>query len=304
MVMHTCKIYRVHVKIQHLRNATTLVTLGEHVLLVDPMLAEVGTLPGFKQFGPGARTQRNPLVPLPSGTDEALAAVTAVLVTHEHPDHFDQAGLDWTRARGLPVWASPIDAPSLRRKQLDVHELHDGALGMRVELIPAKHGRGLVAWLMGPVAGCYLAHEGEPSLLFTSDAVLTDALLEAVERLQPEVIVAPAGAANFGVGPDILFSVDELVTLIRRTKASVVLDHLEAIDHCPTTRAQLRRRLELEGLAARVYVPEDGEVLHFERDPGRASPQVRASEPRPGLQKWLTAKFAGTRASDGARSSH
>lgn len=296
MVMHSCKSYRIGVKLQHLRNATTIVTLGRHVLLVDPMLAAPGTLPGFKQFGPGARTRRNPLVSLPPATDAALATVTAVLVTHEHPDHFDQAGLDWARARGLPVWASPIDAPSLRRKGLDVHVLRDGALGMRVEVVPARHGRGLVAWLMGPVSGCYLAHPGEPSLLFTSDAVLTDALLDAIERLQPEVVVAPAGAANFGIGPDILFSVDELVTLIRRTPATThfVLNHLEAIDHCPTTRADLRGRIAAEGLAGRVHVPDDGARLEFASTRERPLERVRTDAPTPGFQKWLTGKFAGT----------
>lgn len=292
--MHQRKPYRIAVKIHHLRNATTLVTLGEHVLFVDPMLAAVGTLPGFKQFGPGAGTRRNPLVPLPPGADVLLAAATAVLVTHEHPDHLDQAGLDWVRARRLPVWASPVDAPSLRRKGLDVHVLRDGALGMRVELVPTRHGRGLVGWLMGPVGGCYLAHPGEPTLLLTSDAVLGDALLAAVDRLQPDVILAPAGAANFGVGPDILFSLDELVALARHASGQLVFDHLEAIDHCPTTREQLRRRMADEGLGARVHVPDDGELLEF-RASGRPHPPVREHAAAPGLQKWLTAKLAGTR---------
>ncbi len=56
------------------------------------------------------------------------------------------------------------------------------------------------------------------------------------------------GAANIGVGSDILFSVEEFVTLIKRTSGEVVLNHLEAIDHCPTTRDGLRQRIKAEGL--------------------------------------------------------
>lgn len=280
-------------KIRHLRNATALLTLGDHRLLIDPMLAGPGTFPGFKLFGGGRRP--NPLVPLPADTDAALATVTGVLITHEHPDHLDKAGIRWIQSRALPVWASPMDAPNLRKKGLDVHVLGDGALGLTVEIVPTKHGRGLLGWMMGPVSGCYLAHPDEPSLYLTSDAILTDALLSAVDRLRPDVIVAPAGAANMGAGGDILFSVDELVTLIRRAPGQVVLNHLEALDHCPTTREALRERMHAEGLTARVHIPEDGETLHFDRPttPTHAHPRPH-TDPRPGFQKWVTAHFTMT----------
>ncbi|QRK04883.1 MBL fold metallo-hydrolase [Archangium violaceum] len=279
-------------KIRHLRNATTLLTLGTHRLLVDPMLARQGTLPGFKFFGGGRRP--NPLVALPPDTFALLEEVTGVLITHEHPDHLDAAGLRWIREHGLPVWASRVDAPNLGKKRLDVHELEDGALGMAVEIIPARHGRGLLSWLMGPVSGYYLAHPDEPSVYITSDAVLTDGVLEAVERLQPDVIIAPAGAANMGVGGDILFSVDELVTLVRRAPGRVVLNHLEALDHCPTTRDALRERMKAEGLLAKVHIPEDGEEMHFERPDTLPHPRPKVGASRaPGFQKWVTARLMG-----------
>ncbi|MDC3962756.1 MBL fold metallo-hydrolase [Polyangium jinanense] len=249
-------------KIHHLRSATLLLTLGEHRLLVDPMLGDAGSMPGFKFFGGGRRP--NPLVPLPPETKACLDQATGVILTHVHPDHLDTAGKEWIRARGLPVWASRKDVPSLKRKGLDARELRDGALGMAVEVIPAKHGRGLSGWLMGPVSGYHLAHPGEPSVYMTSDAVLTEDLLAALDRLRPDVVIAPAGSANFGLG-DILFSVDELVTLARRAPKDVVLNHLEALDHCPTTRAALGKRMAAEGLAARVHIPSDGEALHFEK---------------------------------------
>ncbi len=280
-------------KIRQIRNATLLLTLGEHRLLVDPMLSDPGALSGFKLFGGGRRA--NPLVPLPADSAAWMDTATGVLITHEHPDHIDGPGIAWIKARGLPVWSSSIDADNLRRKGLAVQVLQDGALGMAVESIPTRHGHGLIGWLMGPVSGYFLAHPGEPSVYLTSDAVLTDDLLAAVDRLHPDVIVAPAGAANFGAGRDILFSVDELVALTRRAAGTVVFNHLEAVDHCPTTRAGLRTRMAAEGLAARVHVPEDGEQLELAQPAGsrHAAPRPAAAN-GPGLQKWLTAKFAGT----------
>jgi hypothetical protein len=185
-----------------------------------------------------------------------------------------------------------VDAPNFRKKGFDVHELRDGALGMAVELIPARHGRGWLSWVLGPVSGYYLAHPDEPSVYLTSDAVLTEEVLDAVDRLQPDVIIAPAGAANMGVGGDILFSVDELVTLVRRAPGRVVLNHLEALDHCPTTREGLRARMKSEGLLGKVHIPEDGEELHFARPDTlpHVLPMAGASR-GPGLQKWVTARL-------------
>lgn len=277
-------------EIQQLRNATMLVSFGPHRLLVDPMLADVGAMPGFKMFGGGRK--RNPLIPTPPQTTEALARATGVLITHEHPDHFDLAGRAWTKTARLPVWANRMDVPRLRRKGLDARVLEDGGLDVELEIIPSRHGRGLLGWMLGPVAGYYLAAEGEPSLYITGDSILTDSVRDAVERLQPDVIVAPAGAANMGIGGDILFSVDELVELARLAPADVVFNHLEALDHCPTTRTGLRERMRVEGLSDRVHVPEDGDVLEFD-SPSKYRPRTRAVALQPGLQKWMTSPLAG-----------
>ena len=274
----------------HLRNATALLEVGEHVLLIDPMLARAGTAPPFKLFG---ERRKNPLVELPDGADAALDRATAVVVTHEHPDHIDKAAIRWIKKRGLPVWASRIDAANLRRKGLDVQVLDEGLLGWPTEIVPAQHGRGLLAWLLGPVSGLYVEPPGEPSMFLTSDAVLTDQLLETVERLQPDVIVAPAGTANMGLG-DILFSVDELVTLVWAAPGQVVFNHLEALDHCGTTRAALRDRLQCEGLLERVWIPEDGEAKHLDVAPSRSASLARRYTRTPDLQKWVTSLYTMT----------
>jgi L-ascorbate metabolism protein UlaG (beta-lactamase superfamily) len=282
------------VKIQHLRNATLVISAGNHRLLVDPMLSKPGTMPGFKMIGGGRRN--NPLVPLPDGTDSVLDSVTGVIVTHEHPDHFDKPACSWIRERHLPVWANAVDVPNLKRKGLDVRELSTGQLDLvGMEVVRSKHGKGLLGWLMGPVAGYYLAFADEPSLYLTGDTILTEQVLEAVERLQPDIIVAPAGAANMGLGGDILFSVDELVQLIRKANGTVILNHLEALDHCPTTREELKKRMAFEGLQDGVRVPEDGEEIVVNTNSStKVASTLQSRKERPGMQKWITAMFAGS----------
>ncbi|MEM6296745.1 MAG: MBL fold metallo-hydrolase [Myxococcota bacterium] len=277
-------------EIQQLRSATMLVSIGPHRLLVDPMLADVGAMPGFKMFGGGRRP--NPLVPLPAQTTAALERATGVLITHEHPDHFDLAGRAWTKRSELPVWGNRMDVPRLRRKGLDARPVEDGGLNLQVEVVPSRHGRGLLGWFLGPVAGYYLAAPGEPSLYITGDSILTDNVRDAIERLAPDVVVAPAGSANMGIGGDILFSTDELLELAKLAPGAVVFNHLEALDHCPTTREGLRARMQAAGLADRVHVPEDGETLRFTHaSEHRATPRPTALSP--GLQKWMTSPLAG-----------
>ncbi|MCK6521692.1 MBL fold metallo-hydrolase [Myxococcota bacterium] len=276
-------------QLHHLRNATAILQLGPHRLLIDPMLSAPGVMPGFKLFGGGRR--RNPLVALPAGAEAALQDVSGVIITHEHPDHLDGPGVAWLKARGLPVWAAPTDAAALRGRGLEAEPWTDGALGLDVELIPGQHGQGALAWWMGPVAGVYLAHPDEPSVYLTSDTVLSPGVREAITRMRPDVIVAPAGAANMGLGGDILFSMDELVALAKLAPGLVIFNHLEALDHCPTTRDALRARLAAEGLAERCRVPEDGEVVHHQsrapdRPGSRGVPKLT-----PGLQKWVTGRL-------------
>lgn len=277
--------------LHQLRNATIVLELGAHRWLVDPMLARKGALPGFKMFGPGRAN--NPRVELPANADALLATVTAAVVTHEHPDHFDAAGRAFVRDRSLPVFTNRVDYAHLKSNGFDARLLSELPGDVRVEVIRARHARGALGWLLGPVCGYFIAMEGEPSVYLTGDSILCEPVLDAVDRLQPDVIVAPAGAANFGIGSDILFSVDELVTLARRSRGTMVLNHLEALDHCPTTRAALRARIAHEGLGDRVCIPEDGESVALPAPARARAVSVRAESGSPGIQKWMTARFSG-----------
>ena len=83
----------------------------------------------------------------------------------------------------------------------------------RFEVDPAWPAPLPNGWVLGPVCGFVLACPGEPSVYLVGDSILTDAVRDAVESLQPDVVVLPAGAANMGFGGDILFAVDDLVAL-------------------------------------------------------------------------------------------
>jgi hypothetical protein len=53
--------------------------------------------------------------------------------------------------------------------------------------------------------------------------------------------------------------------------------------------------MESAGISERILIPDDGEQLQFDRDSDVPPTKPHALENlKPGFQKWLTAKFAGT----------
>ena len=92
-------------EIQFVRHATLIVRYHGATLLVDPMLGDPGAIPPV-QNSPNPRP--NPLVPLPRPAPALLEGVDAVLVTHTHRDHFDDAAAALV-PKHLPLFGQPED---------------------------------------------------------------------------------------------------------------------------------------------------------------------------------------------------
>ena len=43
----------------------------------------------------------------------------------------------------------------------------------------------------------------------------------------------------------------------------MIANHLEAVNHCPTTRVKLREELEKSGLSDKVIIPIDGDIIEM-----------------------------------------
>ncbi|MBH9579143.1 MBL fold metallo-hydrolase [Inhella proteolytica] len=257
-------------QITQLRSATLVIHSGPHHILVDPMLAPRHALPPLRLLD--GRRERNPTVGLPAAAAGVLEQVTHVLITHcqkGHFDHLDRAGKAWLRERQLPVICTPHDAEYLQARGLNVQVLAPGHdqpqpfLGGRIRTLRCTHGRGLVGRLMEHGVGYFIELPAEPTLYLAGDTVLTPAIVEFLQREQPDVCVLPAGGAHFDFGGELIMGVDEVLACTRLTQGLVVANHLEALSHCPVTRAELRQAAQAAGLATRLCVPEDGETLNL-----------------------------------------
>ena len=253
-------------KIQHFRNATMVIEIDDKVILVDPMLGARGSLPPFTFFR--FKPKRNPIVDLPDHCYPILEKVTHCLITHNHPDHIDQKAEKYLIEKNIPVICSRLDEKVFRKKGLNVTQTVDywkrtDFLGGTIEGIPARHGYGFVAKPAGKVMGFYLELPNGPSVYLSSDTIYTDHVKKVLKEYKPEISVVAAGSAQFDIFKPLLMTVEDVLAFTKDAPGKVIANHLEAVNHCPTTRKDLRKLFDEQGLQNKTFVPNDGDMMEF-----------------------------------------
>ncbi|GAB5524826.1 MAG: MBL fold metallo-hydrolase [Roseivirga sp.] len=254
-------------KIHHIRNATMVIETGDKVLLIDPMLGKRGaSAPPFAVIRFKAR--RNPILDLPANAMDIVNKTTHCLITHLHPDHLDEAGMDFLKLKSIPVTCSIKDEKTLRKKGLNVTATVDywkqsDFQGGTILGIPARHGYGFVAKPMGNVMGFFIELPDEKSIYLSSDTIYTEAVDKVLKEYKPDISVVACGSAQLDVFKPLLMTMEDIVRFVKNAPSKVIANHLEAVNHCPTTRKSLREALIKEGLSEKTLIPEDGEVMEL-----------------------------------------
>lgn len=126
---------------EHIRNATGKLTYNDTTFLIDPFFAAKNSFPGFE--GTFNSQQRVPLVDLPKSVNEILNDVDAVVVTHTHPDHWDEAAAKSIN-KDTPIFVQNASDQALIQSQgfKDVRVLSDTATfeGVTLSHRNATHG--------------------------------------------------------------------------------------------------------------------------------------------------------------------
>lgn len=256
--------------IQHIRNATIIVEYAGNKFLIDPMFAEKGTLPAFGSdvgLPPAPRQdQKNPLVGLPTSIDNIIANVNAVIVTHLHLDHWDEAAIE-ALPKDIKIFAqNDEDAAEIKNagfQNIEVLQKDTVFDGIQLIKTKAEHGRGEILQHAGHTCGVIFKHADEKTLYISGDTVWYDAVQEVIENHKPEIIVLNAGDNQFLVGGSLIMGKDDVYEVVKAApNAKIVTVHMEAVNHWGLSREELKRFIN-EKEISNVLVPNDGESYSF-----------------------------------------
>lgn len=248
-----------------IRNATLKIQYAGKTILLDPMLGEKGT--EMSALG----VNLNPRVHLTMPVSEVLKGVDFVLLTHAHIDHYDPAAKRLI-SQNMPWYVQPADYDSVAVKDhfrnTTVIKENVNVGGITIIRIAGNHGRGKLGEMMGASSGYVLKADGQPTLYVMGDCVWNEVTQKAVKEHQPEYIVVNSGGAILPPmsktdGP-IIPNEAETMQIIDDCPANTrfIAVHMDAVDHCQTTRAILRNEARHHGTdMSRLIIPEDGESI-------------------------------------------
>lgn len=260
------------VKVQLIRNATVKITYADTTFLIDPMLAKKGAYPGFE--GTYRSHLRNPLVELPMPAEAVFGDVDAIIVTHTHLDHWDDAA-QALLPKDIPLFTQHEADAELIRSQgfTDVRILADTAEfgGVTLSRTGGQHGTDEMfantelAGFLGDAMGVVFEAPEHETLYLVGDTIWRNEVGQALAEYHPQVVVANAGYARVnGYDGAIIMGKEDVVRLAEQApEATVVAVHMDAINHMGQSRDELSGYVREQELEQRVEIPKDGETLIF-----------------------------------------
>jgi L-ascorbate metabolism protein UlaG (beta-lactamase superfamily) len=255
-------------KIQHIRHACMAIHSKEHKILVDPCLGPKGSLPPYTLFR--KKPKFNPVVDLPPNSESMLSQITSGLITHcryGHFDHLDKSGVRLLSQNHIPVYCNKTDETFLKRRHIKAIPLtinqKSSFLTGSITPISAKHGHGLIGKLMGSGAGYFIELPNEKSIYISGDTILTPSVRDALSDLKPDISILNAGTATLDFGKPILMTVNEQLEFMKTASNVVIAVHLDAFNHCLTSRSMLKDAVSKAGLSEKVMIPLDGELIEI-----------------------------------------
>jgi L-ascorbate metabolism protein UlaG (beta-lactamase superfamily) len=250
--------------IQFIRNATLVLHYADKKFLIDPFLSDQGAMPPF----PNTANQHlsNPTVGISTSINEIID-VDAVIVTHLHPDHFDDKAKE-VLPKEIAIFAQDKEDVEVIKGEgfQNVFSLEEESSFENVTLsrTDGEHGAGEILKQTGKVSGIAFSHPNEKTLYVAGDTLFNEDVRTAIQKHKPEIIVVNAGAAQFLEGGPITMTKENVVqTYQEAPDATIVAVHMESLNHCLLTRDELKQFIEEKDLLNKVLIPDDGQTLSF-----------------------------------------
>lgn len=247
--------------VQLVRNATLVIDYAGKKILVDPMLSPKGAIDSW------AGIQKNPTVELTMPVEEIVKNIDLVIVTHTHEDHFDKPASS-TLNKSVELIMQPADKEFFKKEGFINATVVEGQKvwnGITINRVEGKHGSGKVLEMMGKTSGFVLQAKNQPTVYIVGDTIWNEDIKKDIETFKPDYIIVNSGGAlmkDFSDTPIIMNEVQTMALIAASGKAKVIAVHMDALDHCFTTRAILKKKAsELKIGQDKLIIPEDGEKL-------------------------------------------
>ncbi len=256
-------------KITQVRNATLIIEYDNTKFLVDPWLMPKNYMEGF--VAAVNSEIRQPRVELPFEI-EKIVDVDAVIITHIHPDHWDEFA-ERSINKNLKIFVqSEIDKNYILTKGfVDVEILADDGTkynNIKLYRTPTQHGkREILKPLCDSIGmpydamGVIFKSQNEKTLYLAGDTIWCDEVKNTLGMYNPDVIILNACAATVLNGERLIMNIEDIEKVIKNAPNSIVIaSHMDTVSHLTITRDDLLKYKEKMSFA-NLLIPNDGEIL-------------------------------------------
>ena len=259
-------------KITQVRNATIIVEYNNNTkFLIDPWLMPKDYMPGFDT---AINSEiRQPRVELPFEI-EKIVDVDAVIITHIHPDHWDEFAEN-ALDKNIKVFVqSIIDKDYVITKGFTnveiIQESGTKYNGITLYKTGTQHGkREIIKPLCDSIGlpydamGVVFKSNNEKTLYIAGDTIWCEEVKATLEKYSPDVIVVNACAATVLNGERLIMNIDDVKEVLQNApNAKVIASHMDTVSHLSVTRNDLKGFKNKNNID-NLLIPEDGEIIDF-----------------------------------------
>lgn len=258
-------------KITQVRNATIIVEYNNTKFLIDPWLMQKDYMPGFDS---AINSQiRQPRVELPFGI-EKIVDVDTVIITHIHPDHWDEFA-EKALDKSIKVFVqSNIDKDYVISKGFtNVEIMQESGTeynGITIYKTGTQHGRREIikplcdsVGLPYDAMGVVFKTQNEKTLYIAGDTIWCEEVDISLKKYSPDVIVVNACAATLLNGERIIMNIEDVKNVLDAAPdAKIIASHLDTVSHLSVTREDLKEFKNKNNIG-NLLIPDDGETLNF-----------------------------------------
>lgn len=256
-------------KIHQIRNATIIITYNDKRFLIDPWLMPKDFMPGFE--GAMKSEVRQPRVDLPISIDK-IVDIDAVILTHFHPDHFDEFAVK-ALDKNIPFFVqNETDLNIIKNFGFnDIRIISESVTdfeGITLYKTQCQHGRREVVRPMCEkigmpydAMGIVFKADKEKTLYVAGDTIWCDEVRTSIDKFNPEIIVINACGATVlvGEGERLIMDIADVKAISSYAKNSTIIaSHMDTVSHLTVTRDDIKA-LKLYN----VVVPDDNEILEY-----------------------------------------